>query len=161
MGHSYVNLGNVYDITNKLGLAIENYEKAIKIFRQQEDYKSLSFALNNLGSFYIDSKQFKKAKVYLDEALNLREKLGDMKGVCSTNIILGKLYTMQNNPDYKKAEESLKYALLLNKDIGLEINKKDIYFELSDLYKRQKKWIAHFIITIYILKFYKMNIKPI
>lgn len=139
MGHSYVNLGNVYYETKRLDLAIKNYEKALKLFRQQEDDKSLSFALNNLGSFYIETKQFKKAKEYLDEALTIREKLGDIKGVCSTYIILGKLYTIQPNHNYKKAEESLKYALLLNKDIGLAINKKDIFLELSDLYKRQKK----------------------
>lgn len=138
MGNSYVNLGNVYNEVDKTNLAIQNYKKGANIFKQEQDNKSLAFALNNLGSCYLDIKDYKNAKLNLEEALKLREQVGDIKGVCSTKILLGKLYTIEPNHDYEKAEASLKYALELNKEIGLDINKKDIYYELSSLYRATK-----------------------
>ena len=69
----------------------------------------------------------KNSEKNLLKALELRQNFGDNKTICSTHILLGKLYTKRPNHDYKKAEESLKFALELNKDIGLDINKKDIY----------------------------------
>jgi len=135
MAQTYVNLANIYDEIAKTKLAIDNYKKAIKIFESEDDEKSLSFALNNLGSAYIDEKEYKNAKINLERALKIRQKIGDQKTICSTEIILGKLYYLQPNPNYKKAEIILKNALKLNKNIGLKINEKDIYYELANVYK--------------------------
>jgi signal transduction histidine kinase len=135
MGHSYVNIGNVYNEINNEELAIKNYKKGINIFEQENDDKSLALALNNLGSVYLDINDLKNSKKNLEEALRLREKIGDTKGICSTNILLGQLYTKPPIQNYKKSESALKRALLLNKEIGLAINEKDIYHELSNLYK--------------------------
>jgi signal transduction histidine kinase/tetratricopeptide (TPR) repeat protein len=138
VAQSYVNLGNVYDEKGDTDLAIKNYKKAVKIFENEEAEKSLSFALNNLGSLQLDTEDYKNSEINLLRALKLREGFGDNKTICSTHILLGKLYINRPNHDYKKAEKSLKYALELNKEIGLDINKKDIYHELSSLYRAKK-----------------------
>ncbi|MGV6862415.1 MAG: tetratricopeptide repeat protein [Putridiphycobacter sp.] len=139
IGHSYVNLGNVYAEIGEPEKAISNYNAALPLLKETGNQKNYAFAANNLGGLYLDLKVYDKALENLKEAYRLRTEIDDQKGVCSTSILLGKFYTISPQKDLSKAEFYLKKALKLNQEIGFEVNTKDIYLNLAELYKSKKQ----------------------
>lgn len=68
---SYNNVGNLYFGQGNFQRAVEFYEKALQIARDNNDRASILKTAINLGVTYAKARQPQPAKVYLDEALVL------------------------------------------------------------------------------------------
>jgi tetratricopeptide (TPR) repeat protein len=73
---SLMHLGNIYMQTHRNTEAQENYETALCILQNTENVpEKLVSCYNNLGAFYLQLEDYKKALEYLEYALPLLEKM--------------------------------------------------------------------------------------
>jgi tetratricopeptide (TPR) repeat protein len=134
LARSYASLGVIYSQESNYYAALENYEKALKIYQEINQKNSVSKAYNNIGVVYKSQGNNAKALEYFKKALQIQEATGEQTvPVTLTNI--GVIYFEQGKSEeafeyYKKAEKHFKtvdnvrgYALLNN--------------YLGDYYKKQ------------------------
>lgn len=69
----YQNIGNSWLIKKNNKKAIEYIKKAISLFYQIEDWRSLSIAHNNLAIIYNRMKEFEKAKSFLRQSIKISQ----------------------------------------------------------------------------------------
>lgn len=136
LARSYASLGVVYSEENNYAVALENYQKALKIYLEIGQKNNISKAYNNIGIIYKSQGNYPKAIEYLKKALQIQEEIGEQAAAMSlTNI--GVIYYEQN--DSKKALEYYTKAEKLFEKIdnlrGFALLKN----YLGDYYKKQNQ----------------------
>ena len=111
-----LNLGSVYQLINKLELAEDYYQRALKISKELDDKNSLGSISLNLGGLYAKKKEFDKSLQYLQKALTIYRELDDNVSVIQTLNNLASIYFEQK--DYQKTLELYKKAYRLSNDIN-------------------------------------------
>lgn len=97
----------------------ENYLKAFKLFENlkvdkdqiKDKNKLYNILLNNLGSFYIDIKNYQEAIKYFEVSLSNSTKNNELQGMCISNFNIGICYFYLKNVN--KALENYKFAYSL------------------------------------------------
>jgi tetratricopeptide (TPR) repeat protein len=125
LARSYNNSGVVYAEINDYLNALDNYQKALKIYEKIGLKKNISIGYNNIGSIYRSLNDNKKALHYFLKSLKIQEQIKEPTiAVTLTNIGFS-FSKMNKNSEalyyYKKAEmffgkteNSRGYALLNN-----------------------------------------------
>lgn len=129
----YTNVGNIYFGQGNYQRAVEFYEKALKIARDNNDRATILKGAINLGVTYARARQPQPAKLYLDEALTL---CNDLQAYADLPAIYKAMATnaaAQNN--FKEA-----YAMQLRYDDARE----KIYTEESSRNIAQMEMIIDF-----------------
>ncbi|RZJ56187.1 MAG: tetratricopeptide repeat protein [Flavobacterium sp.] len=72
LARSYASTGVVYSEQSNNTLALENYEKALKLYQEAKDQKSFSKVLINIGIIYKFQQDYPKALHYLKEAYKIQ-----------------------------------------------------------------------------------------
>ncbi|MFX0100124.1 MAG: VWA domain-containing protein [Candidatus Hodarchaeota archaeon] len=117
IGICHNNIGNIQRIKGNLMDAKRSYIKAIeigeKLLRVEEDKKPIIFALasryNNLGLLFKSLNDYEASNAYLQKALEMDEKINNIRGFAIRYGNLGQLYLEQN--DIRKAKECFDMAL--------------------------------------------------
>ena len=125
LARSYASAGVVYSEQSNYYMALEQYQKALKIYQDIGQKANISKALNNIGIVYKSRQNNEKALSYLKRAFKIQEEIGEQSAAVSlTNI--GVIYFEAGNyPQalryYDMAEKRFKtmdnqrgYALLNN-----------------------------------------------
>jgi tetratricopeptide (TPR) repeat protein len=87
LARSHASLGVIYSEKSNYYLALEHYQKALKIYREIGQSTSESKALNNIAVVYKSQEKYDKALEYLKEALKLQVQNGESTvSVTLTNI---------------------------------------------------------------------------
>ncbi|BAX82106.1 tetratricopeptide repeat protein [Labilibaculum antarcticum] len=109
-------IGINYWAKSELHLALENYQKAFKIYENLKDSKGISSLLSNLGMVYKDLANYENALSHYLRALKISEDKGftDLTSKILSN--LSTVYLAQNN--YSKALEYTQEAISINKKHG-------------------------------------------
>lgn len=147
LARSYASIGVVFSEINTYSRALENYLKALKIYQEIGQTRSISKAYNNIGIVYKSQFNYPKALEYFKKALVIQEQINEETiGVTLSNI--GSVYYEKGNNSealkyyYKAKSEFIKkenkrgYALLLNY-FGdyyrkqTNVNEATIYYEQS------------------------------
>lgn len=134
LARAYASSGIVYSEESNYYLALENYEKALKLYQEVGQKTNISKAYNNIGIVYKSQQNYPKALEYLKKALQIQEEIGEQSAaVTLTNIGVINFENGKTNEAftyYKKAEKLFSkidnqrgFALLLN--------------YLGDYYKKQ------------------------
>lgn len=93
---SLASLGVIYSQEGNYYVALENYQKALKLYLEIGDKNSISKAYNNIGVVYKSQLNPAKALEYFQKALKIQEEIGEQTvPVTLTNI--GVIYFEQNN----------------------------------------------------------------
>lgn len=96
LARSYASLGVIFSQESNYYEAIENYEKALKIYIEIDQKSSISKAYNNIGIVYKSRRNNAKAIEYFKKALKIQEEIGEQTlPVTMTNI--GVIYFEDNN----------------------------------------------------------------
>jgi tetratricopeptide (TPR) repeat protein len=100
----------VYARKGKWDLAIEYYEKSMKISEDLEDQYGLAQTYGNLGSVYARKGEWDLAIEYYEKSMKIFEALGDRHGVGITLSNIGKGYLDRSDPveAKRKLEEAIK-----------------------------------------------------
>lgn len=92
-GEAYriLGIGNYY--LNQAGASIDNYLKALDVFKSINDLRSQARVLNNIGNLYLDNNN-DKALEYLKSALTLTQKIPnpDPGLIASLHMNIGNVY---------------------------------------------------------------------
>ena len=92
MHRNYNNLAIIFEHTGPIDSAIFYHKKALDFARKSNDTYSIGLSLSNLGNNYTMSGQYQLAEETLLEALKLRQKMGNYRGLAYTHNRLANLY---------------------------------------------------------------------
>lgn len=96
LARSLASLGVIYSQEGNYYVALEYYQKALKLYLEIADKNSISKAYNNIGVVYKSQLNPNKALEYFKKALKIQEEIGEQTvPVTLTNI--GVIYFEQNN----------------------------------------------------------------
>jgi len=127
-----INKAYIYNIQKSYNSAIDFFEKAIRIYENQNGrrdkahYQNLSAAYLNLGIVYYELKNYRTAEEYLDKSASLKTR-HDLSGLALIYLNIAKTNAKTGNPD--KAE---KYYIESISSFTNEFGKS--YYRLIDVY---------------------------
>ena len=140
------NLAICYNALKKYNTAEQYFLNAVKLYKQSElDFEGPQESYPNLGTFYLQQKQYKKAGFYLNQALNFKPQCLSIASIRDIHYLLFKVDSAQKNYlsaiDHQRIGKHLDDSLL-NRFKMYEIAKLQIQFKTSELgekYKNQAK----------------------
>lgn len=130
---TYVNMASVYRLMGNDSLCRYYNTQAIELARERQVVPYLSQALNNMADMLLESGQYKAAIPHIEESLQLRLQLNDLKGEASSRVNLGHAYAGLG--DKVEAERQLLAALDLAREIGARLELHKAHLQLSNLYE--------------------------
>lgn len=135
---AYVGIGYTFDRLDNPLDAIENYKKALKIYKFEKNQKGLNQTNINLGSLYFDMNEIEIAALYFGEALKSFQKMKDQSGIAYGNFIMGNASRLLNKDAdaYNYYSKSLKIRKSLGDLNGIALAN----FGLGELYLKQKNY---------------------
>jgi len=104
--------GFYYRVKSDSKKSIDCFEKALAIFENLGDKRSISICLNNLGSIHGSIGNYDISIEYFQKAIEIQEKLGDEQLLISPYINLGASYLSKGN--YPKGLEFYMKSLKLS-----------------------------------------------
>ncbi|HAL64631.1 MAG: Serine phosphatase RsbU, regulator of sigma subunit, partial [Bacteroidetes bacterium 38_7] len=134
MAWALINIGNVSYAQHIYDYPMQNYRLAYKIFSQINDQYGMSVALNNLGICKREMLELDSALYYMNQALQLREKLGNSLHVAYSLTYIASVYLKKQ--DYTKTLETIDKAMSL----------------LNSVYPKENREADGLRISLYILK---------
>lgn len=142
LDHNRLDL-NYYWILNNLsflssyidrGTAIGNQKQVIKGMEALGDKVGLAAALSTLGCLYYQDGRPEKAEEYLNQALDLFEKIGHREWM--GRVLSWRGAMNQDKKDLKQAEADLKHSL----EIGFADDRAMTLCRLGRVYMSQRRW---------------------
>ncbi|MCE5347544.1 MAG: CHAT domain-containing protein [Bacteroidales bacterium] len=151
LGNIYINKAIIYGFQKSYPLAIEYFEKGIKIYlgmksNEKSVFSSLSSAYLNLGIVYLEIKDYKSALEYFTKSAEIKSKF-KLPGLALVYLNIAKSYIKAENKNeaenfYLKSISSLMYEYNEN------------YFRLAEVYfdyglflksagRNDEAWEAH------------------
>lgn len=141
-----INTGSYYSIQHEDSLALSMYLKALHLAKNAKIRSIyLSYAYEKIGLYYYGKKEYKLADAYLDSAINISDKSGDidMKGVISRDKAMVALKMKQHSRALNFALQSLEIANKSGSKEAIMLVEKVLY----DIYNDKKQFqfaLEHF-----------------
>lgn len=110
------NIGYVYMNKVNYQLAIEYYNKSIKVEEENGNIQGLASAYNNIGLIYHNQGDIPKALEYYHKSLKIKEQFGDKKGMAYSYNNIG--YVHGDQRDFPLALEYYLKSLKIREEIG-------------------------------------------
>jgi len=132
LANGLINLGVLKHQQYKLDAAKENYERALQMGKELNDYDIKAICLNNLAQIFADQGNYEKALAYNYDALELRELMGLDVDVADSHLSIAEIALKQK--DLPLAEENLNSALTLCNNLEYLEGKMQYHKLLSELY---------------------------
>jgi serine phosphatase RsbU (regulator of sigma subunit)/Tfp pilus assembly protein PilF len=95
------NIGYIYQNRGDTKLALDFYQRGLKIQEDIGDLKGLAQSLNNIGFVFQNQNDVPKTLIYYEKSLAIREKIGDKKGIAESLNNLGLVYRKNGDPNCK------------------------------------------------------------
>ena len=130
-----IQFASVYYAKRQYSLAIESALQALTL-NNNFDARLTMAAYNLLGMCYLDTKDFKKSRVYIDSSIVMSKKINSQAD--TYEFLLQKAKLNEAEGDYKNATVNLHQVLNI-KDSLFEINKTNLTKELLIKYDTEKK----------------------
>lgn len=135
---AYARLGDIYRISQKLGLAAKFFRLSYQMAEKTHLTSPKAHALNNLAIVYFEKGDTSSAHIHFQQALSLRESVNDVKSISESLYNLGDyhfyiehystaLYWYQKSTDFAKRNTLLK-------------EQKDGLLALAQVYKELKQF---------------------
>ncbi len=126
-------IASIHIARNEFDEAIALNEEALTGYRSTGHQTAISRVLNDLGVIYSKRGDNTKAKLSLEEALNIRKNLKYWPGIITSEIELARIHIAQT--DFGPAEQLLQDALMISAEGGLKQKIIVCHTLLSELYK--------------------------
>src|ERR1700752_648096 len=125
------NLANIFFDVNNYEKALLHYKKALAIAVQLGNTFGESLITSNIGSVYYQSGNLDSAKYYFDQSLIIAKQIEDSEGEATNYLNIGSYY--QKKKQYALAIESFLKAEKIFKELQMDPNLADIFFNLRDV----------------------------
>lgn len=132
---AYMSMANVNYNSKNNEKAIEYYIKAIdsSVYLKGKERKRVVPVFVNLGTLFLDRKDYDKSALYLNQGYNLAKELNFKQGVADAGLKLGRSY-FENNVKLDESEEILLNCIQIYKDLGDSPYLINSYINLGNLY---------------------------
>jgi len=130
--NSYSYLGYMAREKRDVKKTLEYFFNALEMAKSTGDQYQLAYINNDIGVMYCESNT-DKALEYFENARKIRETIGEKQGLSNSYNNIGDLYL--GRKEYNKAEENLKKALALAKEMGYPDNIRRPAEHLKNVYK--------------------------
>ncbi|PKP31712.1 MAG: hypothetical protein CVT99_08125 [Bacteroidetes bacterium HGW-Bacteroidetes-16] len=138
IGISLLQLGNLSYYRDELQNALDNYYRAMLIFKDENDSTSLALSYNSMGIIYREWSLFDKALGYYQLAIPILEQTGDDRSLSQVLTNMGEIFNFELK-DYQKArqfyDQSLRLKHKMNDKIGIALlnnNLGTLYANMKD-----------------------------
>jgi two-component system, NarL family, sensor kinase len=139
-GMTLINIGNIYFRQKIYGKAKSFYAEALKSFPVESEpvrhYRAI--CLNNISEILTLENKYDSALMYSEQALKLREKIGDYQGIVSSLNMIGRINGKLHK--FNDAEKYLLAALDSSGKKSLLPEEGKIHLNLYELYKEKSEW---------------------
>ncbi|HRN40979.1 MAG TPA: tetratricopeptide repeat protein [Vicingus sp.] len=129
------NQANILQQKGEIPVALEQYNKALKIYESLNDKIGIAAILNNTGLIYKNQGDLEKSLEYYQRSLKIQEEVGDKVGLAKALNNLGYIYNKLE--EIPKAisyyEQSLSIRQEINDKEGLAVS----YNNLGSIYSRE------------------------
>jgi signal transduction histidine kinase len=145
LANSYNALAKLYRKTRDLKRSLQNYDKAMELFRSLNDSAGISMIYNESGVVFEYAGDYDKAIERYAASLNIDRRRDDKKGICYALSNLAGAYTLQEK--YAQAENNLLQALYIRKQLhdsfALALNYSDLgsTYTSAGKYEKAKAFI--------------------
>ncbi|MHA1270898.1 MAG: tetratricopeptide repeat protein [Candidatus Helarchaeota archaeon] len=114
-------LGSIYDIENKFHLALENFNRALKLYRKSENFRGEARTYLDLGIMYYHQENYDDAKSILDKAIRNLKKFNELESIADSHLTLGKVFQELKNWDsaLKEYNKALSLYEIKNNPVGI------------------------------------------
>lgn len=137
LARAFATTGIVYTQQSNYFMALENYQKALKIYESTQDKVSVSKALNNIGIVYKSQLNYRKALEYLNRAYQLQSELGEANAAMTlTNIGVIEFESGNHNSALQYYNRAAAAFANSPSPIGLAL----LNNYLGDYFKSQDNW---------------------
>jgi len=128
-------LGTIFDKEQKYIQSLENYNRALKLYKKLGDKYSENAIYLDIGLMYFHKGSYDEASINVLKALKGYKEFNNINGQAECHIMLGNIYQEQNkwNSSLKEYQTALKYYTSLNEQIGVAKSKMGIGICLSHL----------------------------
>lgn len=131
IGSTALGLGLIKVKTGKFDEAFDLYDLAQEIFRQENNHQRIGMALSAIGELYEMQKDYSRAMYYMQQALELKEKIGDPVGQANTLLYMAGLLDKQGQRN--KAKRMLAKSMAIAKE-------KSLNHIMAQVYKKYKNF---------------------
>lgn len=134
MAINYQNIGFAYEAQGELDNALRNYNLSLDYNNKIDSELGRVICYNSIGKIYIKQKQFREARVIIEEALEKALIIGDQFYIASSYINLG--WVQKHLKLFDLSEINLKKGLTIAKTFGLKSSIVEAQKQLSYLYEQ-------------------------
>jgi tetratricopeptide (TPR) repeat protein len=132
------NIGSVHYRKGEWDLAIEYYEKDMKISEDMGDRHGLAQTYNNIGLIYADKGEWGLAIEYYEGSMEIKESLGDRHGLAQTYSNFGNVYADKGKWD--RAIEYYEKDIVISEDMGDRHGLAQTYNNIGLVYADKGEW---------------------
>jgi DNA-binding NarL/FixJ family response regulator/class 3 adenylate cyclase/tetratricopeptide (TPR) repeat protein/ABC-type dipeptide/oligopeptide/nickel transport system ATPase component len=133
-GFSWAGTARAYYLKGELETARECAEKALQVQREMEVTFFLSSTYNILSMIYLDLRDPKKARLYVEEALRLSQNSDDKVTEGISKIYLGRILVVESPLKHVEAERSILEGIDILETLKLKVFATYGYFYLGKVY---------------------------
>ncbi len=135
---AYTFIGNIKEDEGHLDDAFKSFLKAYQLGKKMQDVVLATFNLQQCAGILRDQGRFKQATAYLEQAVRLAKKTGNISSLAGAYHTLGEVYTKLNV--YDKALYFYNSSLALKKDVGRPPKVLNTINAVADLYCKTEKY---------------------
>lgn len=128
----YNNMAVIYKAIDKPDEALASYIKALRLFKELKDIYNIPITQFNIGSEYLERKQYAKAMQYFTESLQGSKLSGNKDGEANIYIGIGNLLKAQGK--YKEALVQYTKAYEIRKSIDAKADMAASEIEFGRIY---------------------------
>lgn len=114
------NIGQIYLSQGKNDQALNLYQQALNIYKENNYKQGAAVTLNNIGRIYLNQGKYAQAIELNQQALATYREVGDRTGEGVTISNLGQIYQKQNQ--YEKALEFYQQALAIHREVSDKVS---------------------------------------
>ncbi|MFO0358517.1 MAG: SpoIIE family protein phosphatase [Sphingobacteriaceae bacterium] len=126
------NISILYNDKNELDSAFFYQLRALEIFRSNNQQSEMANSILGIAEIYLKKNDLANADMKANESKDIYLNAGIELGVINANLILAKINLQQGKA--KEGIEKINEALKLSEKYTIYAVKRDLYFELTNLY---------------------------
>ncbi len=138
IGSAYNSIGALYDNLGDNDQSLKYNKLANQFWNIHENEYRLKISLRNIGNSYLKLGKPDSALVYLDSAITIENKLGDLKGLGNLHLIKGEAFL--NQQKYEEANKQMLISINFFSDVADYFGMAKAYNALGKLQLSQKKY---------------------
>jgi len=141
---TYTNLADAYMEQGEYRLALDYLEKAIPVFKAEEELVWLATALQIKGLIYYETDRFEESKQLYLQAFDLHRQLDDERSLTSLQVDMGKtVFRKGQLKEAKKYAQNAMTSSVMESDYLLKKEAQELLYEISKAEGRNADALAY------------------